>query len=152
MITAQDPSLDAPADGRASRDGWYPGSFLLTDIVGSVALWERDEAAMSRATARHDDIVKQEVSAAGGELVSSQGEGDSTFSVFTHPANAIAAARNIQSSIAAEAWPTPEPLASRWGPTPATPSGATTPGTAGSSTGQPACGPWHTAARRFYPA
>jgi integrase len=33
---------------------WYPRSFLLTDIVGSVALWERDATGMSEAVARHD--------------------------------------------------------------------------------------------------
>ncbi len=35
----------------ASTDGWYPRSFVLTDIVGSVSLWERDAALMAQAVA-----------------------------------------------------------------------------------------------------
>jgi predicted ATPase/class 3 adenylate cyclase len=94
---------------------WYPRSFLLTDIVGSVSLWERDAGRMSSAMARHDEMIQLAVSAAGGELVRSKGEGDSTFSVFTHPAEALAAAVDIQRHIAAERWPTARPIAVRGG-------------------------------------
>jgi class 3 adenylate cyclase len=76
--------------------GWYPRSFVLTDIVDSVSLWERDPDPMAQAVARHDAIISREVIAAGGTLVRSKGEGDSTFSVFTHPAEAVAAAMAIQ--------------------------------------------------------
>jgi DNA-binding CsgD family transcriptional regulator len=69
----------------------YARSFVLTDIVGSVSLWERDPGPMSAAVARHDAIIGGEVVAAGGTLVRSKGEGDSTFSVFAHPAEAVAA-------------------------------------------------------------
>ena len=75
-----------------STDGWYPRSFVLTDVVGSVSLWERDAELMAQAVARHDAIIGREVVAVGGVLVRSKGEGDSTFSVFAHPAEAIAAA------------------------------------------------------------
>jgi hypothetical protein len=51
-----------------SSGGWYPRSFVLTDIVGSVALWERDAGLMPTAVGRHDAIVGREVAAAGGEL------------------------------------------------------------------------------------
>jgi hypothetical protein len=44
-------------------DGWYPRSFVLTDIVGSVALWERDAELMAKAVARHDAIIGREVAA-----------------------------------------------------------------------------------------
>jgi len=54
---------------------WYPRSFLLTDIVGSVALWERDATGMSEAVARHEENVGGAVAAAGGELVRAKGEG-----------------------------------------------------------------------------
>ncbi|MGH3659020.1 MAG: adenylate/guanylate cyclase domain-containing protein, partial [Micromonosporaceae bacterium] len=84
--------------------GWFPRSFVLTDIVGSVALWERDAEAMSEAVARHDAIVDREVAAAGGELVRAKGEGDSTFSVFAHPAR-VAAAAAIEGAIDEEEWP-----------------------------------------------
>jgi class 3 adenylate cyclase len=78
----------------------------LTDIVDSVALWERDPNGMSVAVARHDEIVADAVTAAGGELVRAKGEGDSTFSVFAHPVEAVASAVGVQQAIAAEAWPT----------------------------------------------
>jgi predicted ATPase/class 3 adenylate cyclase len=86
--------------------GWYPRSFVLTDIVGSVSLWERDADQMAQAVARHDAIIGREVVACDGELVRSKGEGDSTFSVFAHPAEAVAAAVAMQASVRAEQWPT----------------------------------------------
>ena len=61
----------------SSGGRWYPRSFVLTDIVGSVALWERDAEAMSTAVACHDAIVGREVAAAGGELVTSLRNADS---------------------------------------------------------------------------
>jgi predicted ATPase/class 3 adenylate cyclase len=91
----------------AQGEGWFPRTFLLTDIVGSVTLWERDEQLMSAAVARHDALVEGCVGAAGGELLKTKGEGDSTFSVFVHPAAAIRAATAIQEAIAAEPWPAP---------------------------------------------
>jgi predicted ATPase/class 3 adenylate cyclase len=89
----------------AGRGSWYPRSFLLTDVVDSVALWERDQNRMSLAVARHDDLIAGAVAAAGGELVRTKGEGDSTFSVFTHPVEAVAAAGAVQAALAAEVWP-----------------------------------------------
>ena len=68
-------------------------------------MWERDADAMSKAVARHGTIVGREVAAAAGELVRAKGEGDSTFSVFDHPAGAVAAAATIQRAIDAEKWP-----------------------------------------------
>jgi class 3 adenylate cyclase len=82
-----------------------PRSFVLTDIVDSVSLWERDAELMAEAVARHDAIVSREVNSTGGTLVRCKGEGDSTFSVFHHPAEAVAATIAIQGAIAAEEWP-----------------------------------------------
>ncbi len=84
---------------------WFTRTFLLTDIVGSVSLWERDPAAMSEATARHEAIIQACVMAHGGELVRTKGEGDSTFSVFADPSAALAAAAGIQQAITCEPWP-----------------------------------------------
>jgi DNA-binding SARP family transcriptional activator len=89
----QDPTLAATTDravsggtrhvpGSGGGDSWYPRTFLMTDIVDSVSLWERDPTAMSQAVARHDTIIRDVVSASGGEFVRAKGEGDSTFSVF----------------------------------------------------------------------
>lgn len=81
---------------RDAGDGWYPRTFLLTDIVDPVLLWERDPAAMSQAVAWHDTVIEDTVNAAGGEMVRTKGDGDSTFSVFQHPADALAVAADIQ--------------------------------------------------------
>jgi predicted ATPase/class 3 adenylate cyclase len=96
-------------------EGWYPRSFVLTDVVGSVSLWERDAELMAQAVARHDAIIGREVAAAGGVLVRSKGEGDSTFSVFAHPADAVVAAVAIQGAVDAEGWPAAMPLRVRAG-------------------------------------
>jgi class 3 adenylate cyclase len=95
--------------------GWYPRTLVLTDIVGSVSLWERDAARMAKAVARHDALIGREVTEAGGTLVRSKGEGDSTFSVFTHPADGVAAATAIQEAITNEQWPATVRLSVRAG-------------------------------------
>jgi predicted ATPase/class 3 adenylate cyclase len=95
--------------------GWFPRSFLLTDIVGSVGLWERDAESMAQAVAHHDAMIGREVAAAGGVLVRSKGEGDSTFSVFANPAEAVAAAVAVQEAMAAEPWPLELPVRVRAG-------------------------------------
>jgi predicted ATPase/class 3 adenylate cyclase len=95
--------------------GWYPRTLVLTDIVGSVSLWERDAVTMAEAVARHDTLISREVTAVGGTLVRSKGEGDSTFSVFTHPADGVAAATAIQAAITNEQWPATVPLIVRAG-------------------------------------
>jgi class 3 adenylate cyclase len=94
---------------------WYPRSLLLTDIVDSVALWEQRPDAMSAAVDRHEAIVQDSVISAGGEMVRTKGEGDSTFSVFTHPAEAVSAAVAVQRAVGSESWPTAVPLRVRAG-------------------------------------
>src|SRR3954447_20957717 len=80
-------------------------TFVLTDVVGSTELWERVPAAMDRALGRHDEIVGGAVSAHGGVLLLSKGEGDSTFSVFARATHALAAAHELQRLITVEPWP-----------------------------------------------
>ena len=103
------------ASAQCGADGWHPRTFLLTDIVDSVSLWEHDAAAMSAALARHDALVRDAVRAVGGELVRTKGEGDSTFSVFPRPWDAVAAAAAIQEAVATEPWPPATPLCVRAG-------------------------------------
>jgi predicted ATPase/DNA-binding SARP family transcriptional activator len=114
-ILDQDPTLAVPtvspidADeggmSTSGKEGWHPRTFLLTDIVDSVSLWERDQAGMSQAMARHDTIIDNAVRAADGELVRTKGEGDSTFSVFVHPSDALAAAAALHEAISSEVLP-----------------------------------------------
>ena len=80
-------------------------TFLLTDIAGSeLRLWDRYPEAMTRALARHDAIIGEAVHAHGGDLVKVKGEGDSTFSVFGSPADAVAAAWSAQVALTQEEW------------------------------------------------
>ncbi len=47
---------------------------------------------MAEALDRHDAMIQDAVASAGGVLLKSRGEGDSTFSVFTKTSAAITAA------------------------------------------------------------
>jgi predicted ATPase/DNA-binding SARP family transcriptional activator/class 3 adenylate cyclase len=121
-ILEHDPTLATPAGVPGAGEvqgrppgGWYPRTFMLTDIVDSVSLWERHPEAMSQAMGRHEAVIEETVNAAGGELVRRKGEGDSTFSVFAHPADAVAAAMVLQAAVGAEEWPTASPLRVRVG-------------------------------------
>lgn len=80
-------------------------TFLLTDIEGSTALWDRHGEAMAMALERHDVLVAAAVTDAGGRLIKSKGEGDSTFSVFQRTSDAAVAALAILQALAAETWP-----------------------------------------------
>jgi predicted ATPase/class 3 adenylate cyclase len=88
-------------------------TFLLTDVEGSAALWERDPEAMRRALARHDALLGTGVARHGGVLVKSRGEGDSVFAVFDRAQDAVVAACEIQRAFRAEPWPTAIPLCVR---------------------------------------
>ncbi|BDB44881.1 BTAD domain-containing putative transcriptional regulator [Mycobacterium kiyosense] len=108
-LVAQDASLDVfveqqlPSVTRAV-------TFLLTDIEGSTAAWELDAGAMAIALARHDELVEQVVTARGGRLVKTRGEGDATFSVFERPSAAAAAAIEMQEAIGHEPWELAQPM------------------------------------------
>jgi predicted ATPase/class 3 adenylate cyclase/tetratricopeptide (TPR) repeat protein/DNA-binding CsgD family transcriptional regulator len=85
-------------------------TFLLTDVEGSTALWERDPVAMRQALACHDAVLADGISAHSGTIVKSRGEGDSVFAVFDGVGNALAAAVAIQHSLHDVHWPTASPL------------------------------------------
>src|SRR2546422_7645529 len=80
-------------------------TFLLTDIEGSTKLWQWHEDVMGRVVERHDEIIEKAVEDHGGVLVKSKGEGDSTFSVFTRPADALGAAVDALRLLQTERWP-----------------------------------------------
>ncbi len=80
-------------------------TFLLTDIVGSSALWEDQAAAMAAALERHDVIVGAVVAGHGGTLLKSKLEGDATVSVFARATECAAAALALVDAVESEAWP-----------------------------------------------
>jgi predicted ATPase/class 3 adenylate cyclase len=90
-------------------------AFMLTDLESSTELWDLDPASMSTALEMHDALIGRIVENAGGSLIQSKGEGDSTFSVFEDPADAVHAARNVVAGLAAAEWPTVRPLVARVG-------------------------------------
>src|SRR5512132_2116085 len=86
--------------GRSSAgpDGLPEGilTFLLTDIEGSTPLWEQHQATMGAALTRHEALIAEAVASHGGQLIKTQGEGDSTLSVFVRASHAAAAAVSLQ--------------------------------------------------------
>jgi predicted ATPase/tetratricopeptide (TPR) repeat protein len=60
---------------------------------------------MARAVERHVELIDKAVADHGGVFVKSKGEGDSTFSVFTRPSDAVAAAVATQRALTTEGWP-----------------------------------------------
>ena len=80
-------------------------TFLLTDIEGSTPLWERHGAAMGAALSRHQALIARAVAAHQGRLIKTQGEGDSTLSVFVRASDAVAAALTLQRSLERQGWP-----------------------------------------------
>ncbi len=77
-------------------------TFLLTEVAGSVASWERDEGVMVDATGRLDRLVTTLVEAHRGTLVKPRGEGDSHFLVFDDPVDALTCAGALVVAVADE--------------------------------------------------
>ncbi len=65
-------------------------TFLLTDIEGSTALWEREPEPMRRAVARHDALLRQAIAAHHGQVFRSTGDG--LCAAFATAPDAVAAA------------------------------------------------------------
>jgi predicted ATPase/class 3 adenylate cyclase len=109
--TAASPRRDQDAPRReVAADDTTHRTFLLTDIEGSVPLWEQDAEAMQRALLRHDAIIDEHVIRHGGTVVHQHGEGDSRFAVFSRPADAVTSVCNLQRAFQHETWPTTTPL------------------------------------------
>ena len=77
-------------------------TFLFTDIEGSTARWDRHEAAMGPALARHDTLLRESVAAHGGHVFKTVG--DAFCAVFATAPDAVAAALLAQRKLAAEPW------------------------------------------------
>jgi predicted ATPase/class 3 adenylate cyclase len=73
-------------------------TFLFTDIEGSTRLWEQQPEAMRPALARHDAITKAAVIEHRGSIVKTTGDG--VHAVFDDAADAIAAALQLQRTLA----------------------------------------------------
>ena len=76
-------------------------TFLFTDIVDSTKLLETlGDDKWKRLLARHDELAREAIAGAGGEVVKQTGDG--FFASFENPKAAINAAIAIQRALAAE--------------------------------------------------
>ena len=89
-------------------------TFLFTDIEGSTRL-ERavGSARWAGMVARHDELVRAAIEAAGGVVVKT--EGDAFFAAFDRPRAAAEAVVAAQRGIEAEPWPADAPIHVRMG-------------------------------------
>lgn len=78
-------------------------TFLFSDIEGSTRLATALGSAWPPILDRHHAVIDAAVSAGGGQVVST--EGDGVFAAFETPRGAVEAAIAIQHNLAAESWP-----------------------------------------------
>jgi predicted ATPase/class 3 adenylate cyclase len=88
-------------------------TFLFTDIESSTSLWERFPHAMKRALERHDSILLTAVTAAGGQVIKTTGDG--LMAVFGSAAEAVHACLAAQRGLVEEPWPETGALRVRMG-------------------------------------
>jgi predicted ATPase/class 3 adenylate cyclase len=77
-------------------------TFLFTDIESSTRLWEEQPEAMSRALARHDDLLRKGLEANGGRVLKTTGDG--MIAVFDAPSMAVSTAVAAQRAIEDTDW------------------------------------------------
>ena len=80
----------------------------MTDVEGSTRLWEQQREEMAAALAVHDGILRDAIASHGGELIKTTGDG--VLARFSSATDAVTAAADIQRRLAAEQWPTSEPI------------------------------------------
>jgi predicted ATPase/class 3 adenylate cyclase len=88
-------------------------TFLFSDIEGSTRLWQAHTQAMPAALARHDEIVFDAVTAAGGTVFKHTGDG--VAAVFESAPAALTAATDIHRRLAPETNPDVGPIRVRIG-------------------------------------
>jgi class 3 adenylate cyclase len=103
-----EPELVARRAPKQSQVSLAPTTFLFSDIVASTRRWEGDPEAMTVDLARHDELLRASIEAAGGEVFSHTGDG--MAAAFTIASDAIAAAVAAQRALAAAGWAAPGPL------------------------------------------
>jgi predicted ATPase/class 3 adenylate cyclase len=77
-------------------------TFLFTDIAGSTQLWEHHPQAMGAVIARHEALLREAVTAAGGVVFKTIG--DAFCAAFARAPDALAAALDAQRALLAESW------------------------------------------------
>ncbi|MDH3250017.1 MAG: adenylate/guanylate cyclase domain-containing protein, partial [Acidimicrobiia bacterium] len=80
-------------------------TFLFSDIEGSTRLWEADPAGMRRSLARHDEVFRNHVAAAGGHVFKHTGDGFAA--AFDSGTAGMSAAAAVSETLALEPWDGP---------------------------------------------
>jgi predicted ATPase/class 3 adenylate cyclase len=83
-------------------------AFLFTDIEGSTQIWERERGPAEQALARHDQLLRQAIEAAGGHVFNTAG--DAFHAAFATVPDALDAALALQRAVLAEPWSTSTPI------------------------------------------
>ncbi len=78
-------------------------TFLFTDLENSTPLWDNHPDLMHRLAARHDALLREAITAHGGLVVKTTGDG--FHAVFETASDGIAAALAGLQAILGEAWP-----------------------------------------------
>jgi predicted ATPase/class 3 adenylate cyclase len=79
-------------------------TFLMTDIEGSSALWDADPEAMAASLELHDELVIGTAEEYHGILLKSQGEGDSTLTVFPRASDAVSFSAALRRALDSVTW------------------------------------------------
>src|SRR5262245_62084015 len=79
-------------------------TFLFTDIEGSTRLWSQNPQTMGAAIARHGALLRAVITASGGVVFKTLGDG--IHAAFASALDAVQAAVEGQQAIAAEPWGT----------------------------------------------
>jgi len=85
-------------------------AFVFTDVEDSTLTWEHEAEAMAEAMRTIVSLTDEVAEAHGGGRAVEQGAGDSAVLVFTSPSAAVAAAVDLQRTMAAATWPTTDPV------------------------------------------
>jgi predicted ATPase/class 3 adenylate cyclase len=88
-------------------------TFLFTDLEGSTRLWQQHPGAMETALARHDDLIRDAIEGANGQVVKTTGDG--FYAAFAAAQDGLRACLQSQRSLLAEAWGETGPLRVRMG-------------------------------------
>ncbi len=86
---------------------------LFSDIEGSTVILQQIGDLYAQVLLRHNEILRQEITAQGGEVIST--EGDSFFATFDTAGSGLRAAVSVQRLMANEAWPVDLKLRVRMG-------------------------------------
>jgi predicted ATPase/class 3 adenylate cyclase len=94
-------------DGRWGA-GVKPAVFVMTDVVGSTALWESHGDVMRDALEVHDELVHGAVESAGGRVFKHTGDG--MIAAFDEADGAVSGALDAVEALAGGAWGATGPL------------------------------------------